>query len=1566
MGCCAGARVRQQVLEAAAMGSHKDTLLELKAILQRLKPRQFEQLAASLIGRLLDVPITVAKSGFQFGGDAGPAGRAQRSFRIETKRYGDNTSLSDRELLGEIDHAIARDSGLEGWFLVATREVPEQFEMDIADKSARVGVPVIVIDWKPASTPGLAALCSVAPEIVGSACGEQAEQIIRAHVDALSGALATLKRELQSWSLGFEGLRLLAQAKLDEVWNTPASAVASLGQDVAGGARNSTIRRASSFAGLSHWWQSGRDSPAPAVVCGMEGYGKTWATVDWLVDRQHELPIVLLVPASRFAGATSPTETAIKSIIAECLFELAKTRGVEHWKARLERLLARPNGEGPVLILCLDGMNQEPGVPWLRVLQCLQANPFAGRIRVIATTRKHHFEERLNHLSSLIAHPVIVEASQFTDENGGELDQRLAHDNLTRDDIHPDLLPFARTPRLYDLVIRLRDRLNASTEVTVHRLLWEYGRDTLGVRGGKAFTESEWKTWLSDLATRYRTGAVTYSFRELGELAAQPDLSASDVYRRLSEIVDGYFVRQLPSGNYKLSDQTVAHALGLALLNHLEEVQSPTQASVEIALVQWLDPISGLDERSEILRAAVSIMLAQGRPIPDAVVTELVAAWLSTQNLAEDHRTELIGLAKPLLRALLDVLERESHGAYHGARLLALDAIRSLPKGDGDTWAIIVQRATNWLSIFSRDVDPPSRRNEESERHRSDHLKKRIGSDEDGEATILGLKLQIVERGGSPGVSEIPAVIEGFPLAEARSIFEHNALVEALTRGAGIWDELKWVVLLNPVDFDATRDMLKALSDDFLTRAAESGVHPDLNKRVAALLLWMSGDEALESEAADIDPGLDSWRSYEEDYLLDPANSWYRLERRHIDEVLANRELPLFRRIDRAKHFWSDPTVTVPLAFGEDLSAASDQFDLSKVYVGLGHTREDHDMEQLVIPMARFTPAALVNMTRRKLASTKRLDESKRRSLSNHVIEHFILNDEEIAAALGRVRRRRSRASAGEKSYINENFMLFEVASLGAYAQFELFLTANQKYISYDPQHLLKTPSSSELDSLISRFGLRKSKAQRNLVVLLSLVEPQLSEIAWQWLLSRALDAGFELSGVACKILNRVAATRFGQRLLECNWSWKPGGNDWVNHYGSHAVIAASMAMPYEQIASVITPSLLPYAVRVRGSERSDTQLAAEILSSLLMSSTAKPADAGAEIFVNAERRESDPVSFSILPPPMFPGDPMSDWKAMSQPDKHARHRQSAVDTAVERIRDARANGARLFIHSFNREDFAPFIVNDRETVMQWIEGYADESPEFRRRVRLAEGAFIALCDAMFEHDPVVAAAFWRSLRKALRTRFIGHGKVDEMIHVVFKHAAQPEAAALLEELYDLPQCHTDAALFTLALAAQLNDQGAWLEKVIATDESSDVPWRRQRARVMNGFRSGNLLPFPDSGNDTVAPDLRTSRQQKMLRWQHREACARHWWDAYWNASTVEDTYAAWVLFAAAADRRAHCWMADRLKMVDESGELTRKKLSHFRLNYDRLTRAMEKHEKDLDREFLGRKVKEGIGPWRS
>ena len=83
-----------------------------------------ERLAAALFSQLLDVSFVVAASGFQRGADAGTAAEQDRHIRIEAKRYGDGSMLSERELLGELDQALADDLALEAWVLVATRACP--------------------------------------------------------------------------------------------------------------------------------------------------------------------------------------------------------------------------------------------------------------------------------------------------------------------------------------------------------------------------------------------------------------------------------------------------------------------------------------------------------------------------------------------------------------------------------------------------------------------------------------------------------------------------------------------------------------------------------------------------------------------------------------------------------------------------------------------------------------------------------------------------------------------------------------------------------------------------------------------------------------------------------------------------------------------------------------------------------------------------------------------------------------------------------------------------------------------------------------------------------------------------------------------------------------------------------------------------------------------------------------------------------------------------------------------------------------------------------------------------
>ena len=90
--------------------------------------------------------------------------------------------------------------------------------------------------------------------------------------------------------------------------------------------------------------------------------------------------------------------------------------------------------------------------------------------------------------------------------------------------------------------------LDEAGSITPHRLLWEYGKDTLGPQTGRSFTESEWREWLQTLARQTLADVKAFSTQTLSESAARPDLRESEVFARMSDLIDGSFLNRRQSG----------------------------------------------------------------------------------------------------------------------------------------------------------------------------------------------------------------------------------------------------------------------------------------------------------------------------------------------------------------------------------------------------------------------------------------------------------------------------------------------------------------------------------------------------------------------------------------------------------------------------------------------------------------------------------------------------------------------------------------------------------------------------------------------------------------------------------------------------------------------------------------------------------------------------------------------------------------------------------------------------------------------------------------------------------
>jgi hypothetical protein len=379
--------------------------------------------------------------------------------------------------------------------------------------------------------------------------------------------------------------------------------------------------------------------------------------------------------------------------------------------------------------------------------------------------------------------------------------------------------------------------------------------------------------------------------------------------------------------------------------------------------------------------------------------------------------------------------------------------------------------------------------------------------------------------------------------------------------------------------------------------------------------------------------------------------------------------------------------------------------------------------------------------------------------------------------------------------------------------------------------------------------------------------------------------------------------------------------------------------------------------ITMRGGSPEDVEVATTILRHIVEMQAPEPLDPGSIITVSDERRAIDPASLTVTITYGPKDDTLAGLNEALNLDRRLQIRDRAIQTAKERIQAARAGGASLHMRDFRVQDMLPFIQHAPTAINAWIEGMEEGTSDFQRRVRRSEGFFIALTEALLQCDPARGETLWLGVRDALVTTYVGAAEVDAMTHMAFRVDNAPDS--LRQRI--LAQATTDQALLEVVIAAAMHGRGEWLSAAAAADSSCGVTWRLQRSRKIRAFDPGLTSEVPEWPVGQ-GESLRVSRERAVESWTRREAFARYWWDSYWSAPSEDLAYAAWVLLLKSVDRRGHVWM----RLPDDAASFTPGRLAHFRVNRNELYKAMKTHEKNLDREFLGRRITAAIGPWRT
>ncbi len=1540
--------------------SHDAALIRLKNLLQTAQVNDVEKLVAALFGALLDCNVFVSKSGFQFGADAGTATSEGINIRFECKRYSDGTALSERELLGEIDQALDRDPFLEAWVLVTTRNVNEQLASSLIRRGSKAGLPVVIVDWQSHEFSRLAALCTVDSTKVGEFISTEARHLVEEIAEAAKRFLERLKREIQSWCLGYANLQQASHQHLQRIWVDEVFSHGNTGQIMSGGTRGQLrIRREAPHAAFSSWWIQS-DNPSPLAVVGREGIGKTWVCVDWLTENLDDLPIVLLVNASFTHGISEPTESDVVELIAGQLFRLIAVRNLEFWIERVKRYLARPVSDGPTILLYLDGLNERRSVKWARLVQIVYETDLCGRIRLFISTRPDHFQNDLR--NGRICQPQMtrIEVLPFDKTDGGELDQLLGKHGLSRTDLSSQLIDICCNARLFSLVVRLRSSLNGVADVTVHRVLWEYGRDELSIRSDRAFSPTDWTEWLKQVAANYRSGSSLNSRLSIEDSVNRPSLERHEVYERLSGIIDGQFASSDEFGNVTLDPKLVEHALGLQLVAELSQYAGVIDRDEAEAVQTFLEPISGLDVFAEILRAAVNISICTTN-VSESTRTILVNAWLQCQNFPDGHAEDVLSLSVPLCPSLLNLTEREHFHYQERAASLSLAALQLAIKSGGCTQQLIVERIVSWFKIIPLGLNSRRLANEQFEIRQRSEIELQIGTAVPGARSILGLDFELINDEIDSRIGVGIQLIQNIPLLVCKPIFERFAVIHSIVPQDRIFRQLDWLCLLNERDNRDTNSMLREIANDIVARPPEQGVHDQLPSKCASTLLWLSTEQADAEEAERNRPAIGRHWNYESDYLPDPFQSLFALERRHVSTVLTNASTQIFARLRRVQEFFVDPTIQYPEAFVAELARAASELDTTQVDSGIGQTESDYVFDICLPAIAAVTPPSLRMLVDKRLSE---INGSDRRALYWRVMKSvrvFIAIDD--SAISYQQLRTVCLSLDGQDRWLTESHLLFhELFSQHAFDQCSALLRCDLDGLLNDFAYVLREISSSEADRLVREFGDGNEEMRLRLLVLFSFAAVEISSEVINWMFREALDVHENIKNLAFLVLAKLAPAEFGERLWESNWKWQRAIPAYQSQYGSLALIHGTVSEPFDTVASRVTPSLLLYAIRLRGSQPADIAFGTSILQSILRTS---PVLAESDLRFDVDVPQEQELTVNLR---LDYGNELSDFSGILTDQMinsvNVRRRDANLRFR-EYILETQKKGGDLLLSPIDPRDIDDCLRVDLELAKNLLDGMDQQSSDFRKRVQRAELFFLALCESLLQSNPDIGCRLWKALREVLQSRYTGAAKVSELLHIIFRVSDSAQVDALRLELFDLCNCNTDKQLFEIALASQYNGLGRWLASQIEQDRSSQVAWKVRRSYVLEAFTIGN----PVSLNEAWPCGPIDSELAELRHWSARrrvqEAFSRHWWREYVSAAHSVAAYRAWILFLDSSDRRAYLLTKDAHEAFAEKTELNRRKWAHLKLNKNNMDRAFEENEKKFEEQFLHRSIAKEISPWR-
>ena len=1474
----------------------KSALLSLPATGEK----GFEGLIGEALQEITGVPYRLARSGSQFGID-GKAAYESDGICFEAKRY--KCRPNRNVVITKVAETATKRVDIDLWILGATADLGVRLSDDTREIGAAMGLPVLILDWAGTGLTPLAAALAMG--------GERVRDFLRIHISDASKlrdaetALEAIRRsadfsshadriraECDAASVGLALARKANTALLSDAFSSRTEAKLRFGQPLAPGDRdNVTIRQRKTLMDQIQSHIAKTPDKTIAFVLGEEGCGKSWVVAQsWLgLDPK---PLMLLIPLFHFespAWEASVCDILINVLIDQTV-DRQDARTSQRWARRFEQWRNHPPENGSRFVVVLDGINQEPGLRWARIIARISHEVRQLGGCVIVTDRTSDFRQRVEPrlYESTIA--LEIPTPEWTEL---ERDEILSKRSITGSSLRQRVAALLRNPRLLGITLELlmRGEITSLDELSVPLLLFEHMR-----MPERYAPEPESP---HEVARKLQKCAQEFVSRVEG--GQEDDLAIFDSIQAVGEgrffqTVDGDPTRIL------LKDEGITLALGFYVIDQLR-VARRNGRDLGDKLDMILEPLASLDIMADVVFAALTVASVDTRFGPDEIVTALIEGFVALQNVRQADFSAFAGLAKRRLKSFMDAAQAICLSGRYQPNFDWLQEALIEAGSDGQYWPSMINRIHSWLSSYSLSPERGILRlpMPDQQKKVQDQIEKNRSAIEQKVQSLSACEHRVLEamkavEGDLSRLSQLALLLlAGKPLApSAQSLVRFRFSAALNFDHATPYKEFSHLVSLNSTDWLQTREAL--LREIAPLRSADVS---DTGKWTLVGILRATGhsDDGEEAEAlVEIltagRPRHGGWRRIETYCASDPC----------------------------------DPDSEKP----ENIRQTAKQYgeiDVTKVSVAMGPTIEESFFDMARPGVARFESKAAIAKHRDLIADVLGRNGFPLRQGLFGLRRHAALVTTDDAQELVDRRRRLSNtpAIAGlskEDAWIVSQYhLLLAFPFLSAQDQAATVLAGDQdERFLLELFRIAKPLGEKDFEGLLETACVEDDKrSQSVLLQLASYSRVLLSPSARKRIAKLVQSESDEVRTFTLGVIARSGDKKLLGKVARSDWmanDTRDGAwfEDW---FGSQALLeAASQGLiSLEEMVDRISPRLYGRAAaHLKGR-------AAKGIARRIDASIRNVVGLDAELVVPDIELGTDPSNthepslFAVNERLSEVEDLAQRMRRLSEDDKAFEQRQMLTRGAFRKFEaNLTQAGARIILDDLGLEGFAAVVSAAPDLADRWYELFmgipANKLPAVHNLV-------LWLAHALGETNPERAKSlFARVKRSDPFVRFpCGRAGVQLDARAIWSGKRNPVLNGL--RFARLDQAHTDSDLSLEVLAALLNDQHELLIPYIDGKLSKKEPAEVARGIMVAGFSDESDF------NDTVLA------KYKALNGLIGDVCiaasyayernvwARHWYEMMCQTDSKEDFWRYTVLFSKIVDGRFDAWHSDCEKSGD-------------------------------------------------